>query len=284
MDFSEYQELVGQTDEKQRMHISAYGLVDETGSVINVLKKRLLAGEKYPGYLESLREELGDLMWYIASVANISGLQLQDIAERNAEKARSPYDTGVDEDFDEGFPEDQRFPRQMTVTFKPITAEGRDTVEIEVNGRSFGNRLDDNSYSDDGYRFHDALHFGYVGVLGWSPVVRALLNRKRRSDKDIDGIEDGARAIFTEDAMTAFVFSFAQQRNLFENESTLDLGTLNTVKNLTDDLEVRCCTVKQWRAAIVLGYKVFRELREKNGGIMNIDLDGRIVEYARPLE
>lgn len=69
MDFSEYQELVGQTDEKQRMHISAYGLVDETGSVINVLKKRLLAGEKYPGYLESLREELGDLMWYIASVA-----------------------------------------------------------------------------------------------------------------------------------------------------------------------------------------------------------------------
>ncbi len=62
-----------------------------------------------------------------------------------------------------------------------------------------GDRLTDNAIEPDDYRFHDVFHYAYVAVLGWSPVIRALLRRKRKSDPKLDDAEDGARAILIEE-------------------------------------------------------------------------------------
>ena len=54
-------------------------------------------------------------------------------------------------------------------------------VRLLVDGKPFGAELTDNAYDPDGYRFHDVFHFAYAAVLGWSPITRALLRRKRKS-------------------------------------------------------------------------------------------------------
>jgi hypothetical protein len=41
--------------------------------------------------------------------------------------------------------------------------------------------LNRNSRRIDAYRFHDAIHLGFMAVLGWSPTMRALLRLKRKS-------------------------------------------------------------------------------------------------------
>ena len=38
----------------------------------------------------------------------------------------------------------------------------------------------------DDYRFHDAFHYAYAAILGWSPVTRALFRLKRKSETDVD--------------------------------------------------------------------------------------------------
>jgi hypothetical protein len=48
-------------------------------------------------------------------------------------------------------------------------------------GKPLGDDLTDNAYVDDGYRFHDVIHLALIAHLGWSPVVRGLMRRKRKS-------------------------------------------------------------------------------------------------------
>ena len=65
---------------------------------------------------------------------------------------------------------------------------------MTMDGAPLGNELTDNAYENDGYRYHDVFHLAYAAVLGWSPVIRKLMDRKRKSDPQIDRIEDGGRA------------------------------------------------------------------------------------------
>ena len=51
---------------------------------------------------------------------------------------------------------------------------------------NIGDRLTDNRTEPDGYRFHDVFHLAYVAHLGQSPVIRALLKQKRKSDPRLD--------------------------------------------------------------------------------------------------
>ena len=66
---------------------------------------------------------------------------------------------------------------------------------LRCNGVNFGDRLTDNIEDPDWYRYHDIFHFAYMVHLAWSPVIRALLHCKRKSQPKIDEAQDGARAI-----------------------------------------------------------------------------------------
>ena len=79
-----------------------------------------------------------------------------------------------------------------------------------INDILVGDAVTDNSWEPDGYRFHDVLHLAHAGILGWSPVLRRMLNRKRKYDRRIDEVEDGARAAIVEEAIAKLVHSYAR--------------------------------------------------------------------------
>src|SRR5690606_1715605 len=118
-------------------------------------------------------------------------------------------------------------------------------------GEQLGDDITDNSYEDDGYRFHDIFHFGYVAFLGWSPVVRKLMKIKRKSEVDIDEIEDGARATITEELISLFIYNHSLDHKLFKYTSSVDTEILKTIQKLVGGIEVSSCTQKQWETAII---------------------------------
>jgi hypothetical protein len=129
-------------------------------------------------------------------------------------------------------------------------------------------------------RFNDVFHLAYAAVLGWSPVVRKLLRRKRKSDPLVDEVEDGGRAGVVEEAISIFVFNEAAKRGWFADETSIDIGLLKTIIRLTTGLEVQRCTAKQWKSAILQGYGAFRSLKQHRGGRIDVDLDKQTVAYA----
>ena len=83
------------------------------------------------------------------------------------------------------------------------------------NGLFIGDRLTDNIMMPDDYRFHDAFHYAYAAILGWSPVTRALFRCKRKSEARVDEGEDGARAVLIEEGVATVVFGQAKLLDFF---------------------------------------------------------------------
>ena len=57
------------------------GLIGETGEVVSELKKRAREGSAYVAFGDRLREELGDLLWYVSDLATKCGIGLADLDE-----------------------------------------------------------------------------------------------------------------------------------------------------------------------------------------------------------
>jgi len=270
--FSRYQREVEATDDRKRLLVSLLGLVGEIGDIQTVFKRRMeLRG--YPGFNRDLAEEIGDTLWYLASLASRLHLSFEAIAKTNIVKARELHSQGTVNRFDSAYPRDERFLRKFQVEFKERAIGRGAQVKIIVNGVFVGDELTDNAEEDDGYRYHDAFHLAYAAVLGWSPVVRALLRRKRKSNPAVDEVQDGARARVVEEAISLYLFNQAKSRDYFSEPNSVDISLLKTVKRLCGDLEVKACTAKQWQSAILQGYALFRALRDNRGGIVNLDLD-----------
>ena len=89
---------------------------------------------------------------------------------------------------------------------RPDGVDSSSAIRSVVTGRSIGNDVDVNSYDPDGYRWHDAFHLANLTILGGSPVMRAPLKRKRRSNPSVDNVEDGGRAIPVEEGISALIF------------------------------------------------------------------------------
>ena len=175
----------------------------------------------------------------------------------------------------------EQLPRRATLLFEDANVDGRGVVRISFTegGAAAGSPLTDNSYTDDGYRFHDAFHLGYAAVLGWSPVLRKLWRLKRKSKPQVDEVEDGGRAQVIEEGVAALVFSDAKDRRLYENTPRVDSSVLRVVKNMTAHLEVSIRSYREWQAAILQGYRVFRQLQDNGGGFVTFDMDQRMLEY-----
>jgi hypothetical protein len=184
--------------------------------------------------------------------------------------------------FDESFPEDGQLPRMMDVEFGERLTNGRPTVVLRCNGLNLGDRLTDNIRDPDRYRFHDVFHFAYLVHLGWSPIARGLFRCKRKSLPSVDEAEDGARAAIVEEAISAIVFGRAKQLMFFERASRVGYDLLKTVRSLVVGYEVDEVPMWQWEAAILDGYRVFRDLRSNGGGRLRVDIGGRALDYVRP--
>jgi NTP pyrophosphatase (non-canonical NTP hydrolase) len=209
--FGEYQKMVERTDERKKAIVSLLGLAGELGDLNATFKKLVLLRDNRT-FRADLREDIGDILWYLTSLAVLHKMPLQEIARESARKAERLYSKGEVNRFDDDFEPEERLPRQFSVTFSEKRRERQLLVRIMVSGVIVGDTLTDNAHKDDGYRFHDVFHLAYAAVLGWSPVTRAMLRRKRKSDPRIDEVEDGGRASVVEEAISVLVFNEAAQR------------------------------------------------------------------------
>lgn len=73
------------------------GLVGEAGEVADKVKKVLRDnnGDFTEAIKQELIKELGDVLWYIAALANDLGSNLEEVANTNLDKLHSRRDRGV---------------------------------------------------------------------------------------------------------------------------------------------------------------------------------------------
>ncbi|NQS92208.1 MAG: nucleoside triphosphate pyrophosphohydrolase family protein [Chloroflexi bacterium] len=76
----------------QRLVVSALGLAGEAGEFANLVKKMTAHGHAFDP--EALKDELGDVLWYLAEAATAVGLGLEEIANQNVEKLINRYPEG----------------------------------------------------------------------------------------------------------------------------------------------------------------------------------------------
>ena len=96
MEFKEYQKRARTTalyPKKYKIIYPALGLGDEAGEVMGKVKK-WLRGDDGNGKMNkerknAIKEEMGDVLWYLASLSHDLGLNLEDVARVNLEKLGS---------------------------------------------------------------------------------------------------------------------------------------------------------------------------------------------------
>jgi NTP pyrophosphatase (non-canonical NTP hydrolase) len=318
VEFSAYQQAARETSRllpggPQAAVEPMMGLASETGSILNVYKKYLRDGIDLAANRELLREELGDLLWYAAAVATACGLELEEIAEANLRRTHDRYPSQRTEAergnlpvFDAGYPVRERFPRQLIVAVSELVLssgkrasalrlvgaepdafpDGPVTIGERVAGfqvgAELGDPLTDNTRRVDAYRFHDAIHLGFMAVLHWSPVMRALLRLKRKSDPETDECEDGARAIFAEEGLAAMLSRLAPGRTGFLNKTSVDGVVIEVAKAAATGLEAEAVPGWLWQCAIHRGFTAMHLLDQNGGGYLVADLDARELVYRKP--
>ena len=185
--------------------------------------------------------------------------------------------------FDAQFPLHEQLPRRFDVMMTTLVEGSLLKMRAFVQGRQFGDDLTDNSHIADGYRFHDVFHFSCAGCLAWSPVVRRNLRCKRKTEIRTDEVEDGGRAIVTEEAISLHVFHYARARSMLERATSIDRRLLKQVKTMADPYEVRIRTCADWERTILRSYAAWRRVLVYQGGIISVDLIERTVAFKSPL-
>jgi hypothetical protein len=107
------------------------------------------------------------------------------------------------------------------------------------------------------------------------------MNRKRKSDKDVDRVEDGGRATAIEEGISALTFDYAHDHTYLEGVNHVDYGILRTIKQLTRHLEVGQCSERQWQDAMIQGFGAWRQLQKERRGVLVGDLESRTIEFER---
>ncbi len=285
MEINEFQRLARRTDQRpgqepEDLVVHFLGLVGEAGSVATEYKKMLRDGPAHLTAKARLREELGDVLWYTSTLASKLGLDLEDVARANLEKTVDRWLRSGGELLDSEFPAHEQLPRLAAFTFSPLEGAQQPTNRLSYEGVAIGDPLTDASHEPDGYRFHDVFHLAHAAVLGWSPVLRKLMSRKRRSSPAVDEAEDGGRAIVIEEGVAALVFAYATSHNYLANVSRLDHQLLDTIQTLVAPLEVSSRSSADWERAVLMGYAGWRALRASGKGTVVVDMHARVLRMA----
>jgi len=104
MDFNNYQRMAISTavypkDKKDAITYTAFGLVSEAGEVCGKLKKVIRDGQGLDSMtdeeIEATVKELGDTLWYCATLAEELGFSLSYIAAQNITKLYARQKAGT---------------------------------------------------------------------------------------------------------------------------------------------------------------------------------------------
>jgi NTP pyrophosphatase (non-canonical NTP hydrolase) len=90
-DHKDYSTVVARIadDRTARLIHYALGIGSEAGELQDALKKYVAYGK--PLDLVNLKEEVGDLLWYIARICDTAGFSIEDAMETNIAKLKARY-------------------------------------------------------------------------------------------------------------------------------------------------------------------------------------------------
>ena len=96
--FEEYQFSAKRTANPHENAILNYGLgiAGEAGEVADIIKKVSFHGHEMNK--DDLKKELGDVLWYLSNIADLSGITLEDVAVSNCIKLQHRYPKGFDKE------------------------------------------------------------------------------------------------------------------------------------------------------------------------------------------
>ena len=97
MTLDEYQQLAARTlspaqTPDERLANAALGLTGEAGEVAEHVKKHLFHAT--PLDRDAVVKELGDCLWYVAALAGVLGVSLDEVGTTNIDKLRRRYPDG----------------------------------------------------------------------------------------------------------------------------------------------------------------------------------------------
>ncbi|RME84638.1 MAG: nucleotide pyrophosphohydrolase [Caldilineae bacterium] len=97
MTLNEYQQLALRTagdhgDFDRTLMYTALGLNGEAGETAELVKKALFHGHNLDR--DKLKKELGDVLWYVAVMADALDLPLEEVARHNIDKLARRYPEG----------------------------------------------------------------------------------------------------------------------------------------------------------------------------------------------
>ncbi len=94
--FNEYQieayKLISEEGKKDLILNGVLGLAGESGECCDIVKKAKFQGHELNK--EHLKDELGDVLWYIAETCSGLGLTLEEVARFNLNKLHKRYPSG----------------------------------------------------------------------------------------------------------------------------------------------------------------------------------------------
>ena len=250
--------------------------MSEAGNLAN----RYVSGT-YRNNATDLRSDLVKFVNLLCDSAVAAQVSLRAAAELNIVKRESRWPTvrNFPSPTDEDLHVDEQLPRKLRVLIYEREVAGTKFVFQKAGGILLGDRLTDNHTPPDDYRFHDVFHLAHATVLGWSPTTRALLKTKRKSRKEIDENQDGARAILIEEGLTTWIFETAKQHDFFTNTEKLGLDLLKDVIRFVRGYEAEKLPMWLWESAILQGYAVFRKLQQARSGVVLTDMEQRRIWF-----
>lgn len=97
MNWKEYEKEAMRTvnnelTQDEKLYNAVMGLYGELGEVTDILKKHFFQNHDLD--LEHIKEELGDVLWYLALLTNVLDLDLDEIKQENINKLRQRYSRG----------------------------------------------------------------------------------------------------------------------------------------------------------------------------------------------
>lgn len=148
------------------------------------------------------------------------------------------------------YPPEECFPPQLTLTF---------------------NRTEVNELENRYFLCQQIFSYLCVAKLGWSPNTRSQMRRKRKSDPIIDDIEDGARAMTTENAIQMIIYS-SMYRKVNTDRQRVLANTLTIIKQMTEGFEVRHVSRNTWKQLILEACRHFNHAHTLNNFQISVDM------------
>ncbi len=217
----------------------------------------------------------------LANTADVVDLALGDVAEASAKKITAywlPDKSRPAKHFDADYPSYEQLPRKFRVDFREIVYDAEDKPNeliTSMSGMHLGDRLTDNNHQVDGYRYHDVFHLAGACCLGWSPVFRSMLKRKRKSDREIDRVQDGARAIILEEAIVGQIFTFLRGSDFTGQINRVDSDLIKLIQALVEGYEADRLEPWEWQDYIIKAFKLFQQIRNGFNGSVLFDAERR---------